>query len=40
MNTNELEALFDILKEHNLKVKDFNEIVEFINKKIQEDKTK
>ena len=37
MNTNELEALFDLLKEHNLKVVDFNEIVDFINNKIQED---
>ena len=37
MNVKEIEALFDLLKEHNLKVADFNEIVDFINNKIQED---
>ena len=37
MNVKEIEALFDLLKEHNLKFVDFNEIVDFINTKIQED---
>lgn len=38
MSNKELEALFYLLKEHNLTVADFNEIVDFINTKIQEDK--
>lgn len=38
MNNKEIEALFNLLVSYNLTVKDFNEIVNCINKKIQEDK--
>ena len=37
MNVKEIEALFDLLEEHILKVEHLNEIVDFINNKIQED---
>jgi len=38
MSNKEIEALFYLLLNYNLTVKDFNEIVNCINKKIQEDK--
>lgn len=38
MSTKEIEALFNLLKDHNLTVGAFNDVVDYINKKIQEDK--
>lgn len=38
MSTKELNELFELLKEHNLTVGAFNDIVGYINEKIQEDK--
>jgi hypothetical protein len=40
LNPKELEALFYALLNHNLTCEDFHDIVDYINNKIQNDKTK